>query len=100
MQSVGLKLDVGRLTASNADAVAVLRKHLDRVSSVLISDRLRNGGASQPLGEGDTPIPDVLAAVGASARSVPILVGYDYIGLRSSTQEVAVSLKYVTGRLR
>jgi len=95
-----LKLDVGNLTASNADAVAVLRQHLDRLSAVLVTDRLRNGGASQPFGEGDTPIKDVLAAVTASGRAVPILVGYTHIGLRSSTQEVAASLKYVTGLLR
>jgi hypothetical protein len=95
-----LKLDVGALTASNADAVAVLRRHLDRVSSVFVTDRLRNGGAAQPFGEGDTPIKNSLALVMGSGRSVPILVGYDYIGLRSSTQEVEASLKYVTGLIR
>src|SRR5436190_20369739 len=78
--SMTLKLDVGRVTASNADAVAVLRRHLDRVSAVVISDHLRNGGASQPLGEGDTPIKDVLAVVAASDRAIPVLVGYDYTG--------------------
>jgi hypothetical protein len=95
-----LKLDVGNLTASNADAVAVLRRHLDRLSSVFVSDRLRNGGASQPFGEGDTPIQEVLSALVASGRPSPILVGYEYTGLRSSTQEVEASLKYVGGLLR
>ena len=95
-----LKLDIGRLTASNVDAVAVLRRHLDRISSVVISDHLRNGGAGQPFGEGDTPIKDVLGVVTAAGRPVPVLVGYDYIGLRSATREVETSLKYVAGLLR
>ena len=55
-----LKLDIGNLTASNCDAVAELREHQSRVSHVLVKDRLRNGGASQPFGEGDTPIKGVL----------------------------------------
>jgi len=95
-----LKLDVGRLTASNADAAAVLRRHVDRVSAVVVSDHLRNGGAGQPFGEGDTPIKDVLAVLAASGRAVPILVGYDYIGLRSATEEVKASLGYVAGLMR
>jgi len=94
---MAVKLDVGNLTASNADAVAILRRHLDRVSAVVLTDRLRNGGASQPFGEGDTPIKAVLSVVSTSGRGIPILVGYEYIGLRSATQEVGASVKYVAG---
>jgi len=92
--SFALKLDVGRLTASNVDVVSVLKQHLSRTSSILLSDRLRNGGTSQPLGEGDTPLKDVLAAV-ASTSQVPLFVGYDYLGLRSATDEVRSSLAYL-----
>jgi sugar phosphate isomerase/epimerase len=94
--SFALKLDVGRLTASNADVVAVVKRHRARISSVLLIDRLRNGGAAQPFGEGDTPLKDVLAEV-VSAPAVPVFVGYDYVGLRGATEEIRGALAYLAG---
>lgn len=89
-----LKLDVGNLTASNHDAVAALREYRSRVAFVLLKDRLRNGGASQPFGEGDTPIGDVLAVLGGSASGIPAAIEYDYVGLHSSVDELKASLAY------
>jgi len=91
-----LKLDIGNLTASNCDAVAELRTYQSRVSHVLVKDRLRNGGTSQHLGEGDTPIAGVLAQLRTSARSIPAFAEYDYVGVGSSQDEVAASLAYLT----
>jgi sugar phosphate isomerase/epimerase len=95
-----LKLDIGNLTASNCDAVAELREHRSRVSYVLVRDRLRNGGASQPFGEGDTPIRSVLDVLKASAPAIPALIEYDYVGLRSPVDELKASLAYVTSQMR
>jgi sugar phosphate isomerase/epimerase len=89
-----LKLDIGNLTASNCDAVAELREYRSRVSFVLVKDRLRNGGASQPFGEGDTLIGNVFAVLGASAPDIPALIEYDYVGLHSSVDEVKASIAY------
>jgi hypothetical protein len=91
-----LKLDIGNLTASNADASAVLRRYQPRVSHVLIKDRLRNRGTSQHFGEGDTPIGAVLEALRTSSRSIPAFVEYDYLGLRSPVDEVNACLKFVS----
>jgi sugar phosphate isomerase/epimerase len=88
-----LKFDVGNITASNRDAVAALREHRSRVSYVVLRDRLRNGGASQPFGEGDTPIRNVLALAGSSP-AIPVVVEYDYVGLRSSVDELKASVAY------
>ena len=93
-----LKLDIGNLTASNRDAVRVLQTYQSRVSHVLVKDRLRNGGASQPFGEGDTPIGAVLDVLTTAARPIPALVEYDYIGLHSVVDEVAGLVDYVTKR--
>lgn len=93
-----LKLDIGNLTASNCDPVTELRTYLARVSHVLVKDRLRNGGASQPFGEGDTPIADVLDVLKTSTRQIPAFVEYDYVGLRPMADEVAASVEYVTRR--
>jgi len=89
-----LKLDIGNLTASNRDAVAELREYRARVSYVLLRDRLRNGGISQVFGEGDTPIKNVLAALRSSSPTVPAIIEYDYVGLRSSVDELKASLAY------
>lgn len=94
-----LKLDVGHVTASNLDAVAELRARQARVSYVVLRDRLRNNGDSQPFGEGDTPIPGVLQVLRASSRSIPVVVDYDYVGLRPAADEVAASLAFVAGIL-
>ena len=89
-----VKLDIGNLTASNCDAVAALREYRSRVSYILVRDRLRNGGTSQPFGEGDTPIREVLAALGASAPGIPAVIEYDYVGLRSSVEELKASVAF------
>ena len=89
-----LKLDIGNLTASNRDAVAALREYRSRVSHVLVRDRLRNGGASQLFGEGDTPIKNVLAALQSSSPAIPAMIEYDYVGLRSSVDELKASLAF------
>jgi sugar phosphate isomerase/epimerase len=90
-----LKLDIGHLTASNSDAVAELRAHRARVAYVVVRDRLRNGGRSQPFGEGDTPIANVLGLLKASPSVVPAFSDYDYLGLHSSVDEVKASLAYL-----
>jgi hypothetical protein len=95
----GLKLDVGNLTASNRDAVAVLSQHQPRVLQVLLKDRLRNGGGSQHFGEGDTPIAAVVNRLQTSASSIPAMVEYDYLGLRPAVDEVTASLAFVAHAL-
>ena len=91
-----VKLDIGNVTASNRDPVAELNRHETRISHVLVRDRLRNGGASQHFGEGDTPIPAVLKRLKASEFRIPGVVEYDYVGLHSSVDEVTTSLAYVS----
>jgi sugar phosphate isomerase/epimerase len=99
-QRFKVKLDIGNLTASNADAVAVLREHQARVSHVLVKDRLRNGGLSRHFGEGDTPIAGVLNLLKTSGATIPAVVEYDYVGLQPAVEEVTASLAYVTNVLK
>jgi sugar phosphate isomerase/epimerase len=95
-----LKLDIGHLTASNQDPLAVLAAHEERIAHVLVRDRLRNGGASRHFGEGDTPIGAVIARLKSSARSIPAIIEYDYVGLHSSVEEVTAAMAYVSGSAR
>jgi hypothetical protein len=94
-RAFSVKFDAGNVTASNADAVAELRGCQSRLASVLMKDRLRNGGASQYFGEGDTPLAAVLDDLQSSLAPVPAIVQYDYVGLHSSVDEVRASLVYV-----
>lgn len=94
-----LRLDIGNLTASGRDAVADVRAHQARLSHVVLKDRLRNGGASQPFGEGDTPIDGVLNALQSLSRPVPAFIEYDYIGVRPAADEIAASLAYAARTL-
>jgi len=93
--SFALKLDIGNLTASNCDAVEELRSHHARVSHVLVQDRLRNGGAPQEFGGGDTPIAAVLAELKRLAPTVPALAQYGYSGVDAPVEEVARCMKYM-----
>ncbi|MEO7192143.1 MAG: hypothetical protein ABI051_13915 [Vicinamibacterales bacterium] len=88
-------LDIGNVTASNGDPVRTLRMHQSRVAFVVVKDRLRNGGASQPFGEGDTPIADVIAVLETATQPIPAVVEYDYIGLRPVVDEVAAAVAYL-----
>jgi sugar phosphate isomerase/epimerase len=91
-------LDIGHATASNRDATAILRQHLARVALVNVQDRLRNGGRSEPIGEGDTPVAEVLSVLRAAPRAVPVAFEYSYSGLGASAEEVRSSLAAL-GRL-
>jgi hypothetical protein len=91
-----LKLDIGNLTASNCDAVAELREHQPRVSHIVVKDRLRNGGASQHFGEGDTPIARVLDALKTSGSAIPAIAEYDYAGLHAPVDEVSACLAFMS----
>jgi sugar phosphate isomerase/epimerase len=95
-----LKLDIGNVTTSNGDAVAALRACRDRVSHVLVQDRLRNGGAGQAFGEGDTPIPAVLADLARTQPAVPALAEYRYFGVGSPATEVKHCLDYMRQALK
>ena len=62
---------------------------------MLLRDRLRNGGASQPFGEGDTPDPRACCDVLDERRAGDSrIVEYDYIGLRSPVDETRAALAY------
>jgi sugar phosphate isomerase/epimerase len=56
-----VNLDIGHFTAGqNESPVPFLKKHHDRITHVHVKDRKRNNGPNVPLGQGDTPIKEVL----------------------------------------
>ena len=56
-----VNLDIGHYIAGQPDSpVAFLRKHHGRITHIHVKDRKRNNGPNVPLGEGDTPVKEVL----------------------------------------
>jgi sugar phosphate isomerase/epimerase len=90
-----LSLDLGNFTAANFEAVAFLQENHAALSQIVIKDRTRNGGSNEQLGDGDTPIKDVLAFLRDKQIQVPVLVEYEYIGLGTPQEEVRKCLAFV-----
>ena len=90
---LAVNLDIGHFTAANFDAVAFLRQHHDRIVSLHIKDRKRNDGPNVPLGEGDTPIVQVLQLVRDQKWTMPVNIEYEYKG-GDTVEEVKRCLAY------
>jgi sugar phosphate isomerase/epimerase len=94
-----LNLDIGNFTAANLEAVAFIQENHASISHIQIKDRTRNGGANEPLGEGDTPIKDVLALIREKQFPIPAFVEYEYIGLGTPQEEVRKCLAVTNSTL-
>ncbi len=77
---IAINLDIGHFGAAGFDPVAFIRKHHARIVSIHIKDRKANQGPNVPLGEGDTPIKQVLQLMKAKGYPFPANVEYEYQG--------------------
>jgi sugar phosphate isomerase/epimerase len=57
----GANVDIGHFVAgNNASPVSFMKKYSDRISHIHVKDRKMNEGATVPLGQGDTPVREIL----------------------------------------
>lgn len=81
-----INLDIGHFTAANFDAVDYLNKNHARIVTLHIKDRKKNQGPNLPLGEGETPIKEVLAALQKGGWKIPANIEYEYKGADTVTE--------------
>jgi sugar phosphate isomerase/epimerase len=93
-KSIGVNLDIGHFTAANFDAVAYIEEHHDRITNLHIKDRKKNDGPNVPLGEGDTPIKQVLQLLKTKRYNIPANIEYEYKGKDDAAVEVKKCFEY------
>jgi sugar phosphate isomerase/epimerase len=95
---IGINLDIGHFTAAGGDAVDYLKKMHERIVTLHIKDRKKDHGANLPLGQGDTPIKEVLLTLKEHRWPIPANIEYEYKGA-DTLEEVKKCYEYCKAAL-
>ncbi|MEO6739164.1 MAG: sugar phosphate isomerase/epimerase [Chthoniobacteraceae bacterium] len=75
----GANVDLGHFVAgNNTSPVPFLKKYHDRITHVHVKDRKFNNGGNTPLGEGDTPIAEVLRLIRDKKWNIQATIEFEY----------------------
>lgn len=94
-----VSLDIGNFTAANQEAVAYLQENHERITHLIVKDRMRNGGGNETFGSGDTPIRPVMALLREKQWPIRAYVDYEYVGLGTPQEEVRKCVAYLRSAL-
>jgi len=95
---IGINLDIGHFTAAGFDAVDYLKKQHEHIVTLHIKDRKKDHGANLPLGQGDTPIKEVLKTLEEHRWPIPANIEYEYKG-GDTVEEVKKCYEYCKAAL-
>jgi sugar phosphate isomerase/epimerase len=93
----GANVDLGHFVAgNNTSPVPFITKYHDRVTHVHVKDRKFNNGPNTPLGEGDTPIVEVLKLIRDNKWNIQATIEFEYKVPAGSDRmtELAKCVKY------
>ena len=75
----GANVDLGHFVAgNNTSPVPFIKKHHARVTHVHVKDRKMNNGGNTPLGEGDTPIAEILRLIRDNKWNIQAAIEFEY----------------------
>jgi sugar phosphate isomerase/epimerase len=74
----GVNLDIGHFTAANYDAVAFIKKHHAKITTLRLKDRKKGHGDNLPWGQGETPIKEVLRLLKKEKYGSPANIELEY----------------------
>jgi hypothetical protein len=75
----GANVDLGHFVAgNNTSPVPFITKYHDRITHVHVKDRKFNNGGNTPLGEGDTPIVEVLRLIRDQKWNIQATIEFEY----------------------
>jgi sugar phosphate isomerase/epimerase len=93
-----MNLDIGHFTAAGFDPVSFLEENHHRITTLHVKDRKRNRDGEQgenvPLGQGDTPVKEVLRLMKRKKYPIPAMIEYEYRGA-DTIVEVRRCLDYI-----
>jgi sugar phosphate isomerase/epimerase len=90
---LGYMLDIGHFVAAGFDPLDFIRRHHARIIGVHIKDRKRAQGPNVPLGEGDTPVKEVLRLIRDQKYDIRADIEYEYAG-QDTMAEVSKCFAY------
>jgi sugar phosphate isomerase/epimerase len=95
---MGFCLDIGHFVAAGFDPTEFLRQNHARTLAVHIKDRKRQQGPNVPLGEGDTPVKEVLRFIRDGKHDIRCDIEYEYSGA-DTLEEVRKCYEYCKSAL-
>jgi len=99
----GANLDIGHFVAGNhGSPIPFLTEHHDRITHIHVKDRKANNGPNVPLGQGDTPVTEVLRLVRERRWPIQATIEFEYPIPSGSDRmtEIAKCVKYCEDALR
>ncbi|HEY3936081.1 MAG TPA: sugar phosphate isomerase/epimerase [Bryobacteraceae bacterium] len=73
-------LDIGHFVAAGFNPIDFIRQNHSRILAIHVKDRKRGQGPNVPLGEGDTPIREVLQLIRDEKYAIKADIEYEYKG--------------------
>src|SRR5581483_6258958 len=88
----GANVDLGHFVAGqNTSPVPFIKQYHDRITHVHIKDRKYHNGPNTPLGQGDTPIVEVLHLIRDNHWNIQATIEFEYKVPAGSTREAELA---------